>query len=138
MLKYLFSVKFTDGTTYTQNADDRSLIEPEIRSCFYDVMQAIEKGKKIEYFVLSDGKDSYLVDLIDGHFEVNGKGFFMHNRRDLTDFRIIFYRQHTRIVFYRQQTHAVDIDEQEHEITYCLGWQTTEDGKNTQRIMEIY
>ena len=131
MLKYLFDVEFTDGSTYTQTPADRSVFDPEKRSCFYDVMQLIEQGKQIKLFLLSDGKNGFLVDLSDGHFEINGIPFFMHEQRDLTDFRIIFFRQHT---------HHFNQDNKEigHEITYRMGWQTNDkDGKNVQRVMEI-
>lgn len=131
MLKYYFDVEFTDGTTYTQNADDRSVFEPEKRSCFFDVKRLIEEGRKIRYFMLSDGKDVYMVDLTDGHFEVNGKSFFMHDRRDLSDFKIIFYRQHT---------HSFNVGnraELSHEMIFCIGWQVTIDDENIKRVMEI-
>jgi len=51
-LKYLFVVQFDDQTLYEQNPEDVSLIDPEKRSCFYDVMQAVEQGKKIVWFLL--------------------------------------------------------------------------------------
>jgi hypothetical protein len=132
MLKYYFDVEYTDGTFYTQNKDDRSLIDPEKRSCFYDVMQDIEKGKQVKTFLLSDGVDAYSVDLTDGHFEVNGKPFFMHDSgMGLKNFRLIFYRQHT---------HQFNMQQQElsHFINYCIGWQTNDEtGKNYKRIMEL-
>ena len=131
MLKYLFDVEFTDGSTYTQNLEDKSFYEPDKRSCFFDVMKAVECGRKIKLFLLSDGKNGFLVDLTDGHFEVNGVKFFMHEERDLTNFRIIFFRQHT---------HHFNQDNKEigHEITYRVGWQANDkDGNNVQRVMEI-
>lgn len=130
MLKYYFDVEFTDGTTYTQNADDRSVFEPEKRSCFFDVKRLIEEGRKIRYFMLSDGKDVYMVDLTDGHFEINGKSFFMHERRDFTDFEIIFFRQHTH-------NFMASGAETAHDIVYRMGWQTNKDGQNFQQVMEI-
>lgn len=133
-LKYLFDVEFTDGTTYTQNAEDRSLIDPEKRSCFFDVMQALENGKKIKYFMLSNGKDVYAVDLRDGHFEINGKSFYMHDRRDLCDLKIVFYRQHD-IAFTLGQIYSPL--EKERSTVFCFGWQVTVDGENIKRVMEI-
>jgi len=129
-MKYLFTVKFDDDSTYVQNAEDKSTIDPEKRSCFFDVMQAVEAGKKIVWFVLYDDKNVYSVNLVDGHFQINGVAFFMHERRDLKDFRIVFFRQHT---------HHFNQDRKElgHEIIFRFGWQTTFDGQNFQQIMEI-
>lgn len=129
-LKYLFSAYFTDGSCFAQTSEDRSVIDPEKRSAFYDVMQQVEAGKVISIFELTDGTNIFSVDLTDGHFEVNGVEFFMHEERDLEDFRIIFFRQHTH---HFNQEH----EEQAHEIVYRMGWQTTKDGKNIQRIMEF-
>ena len=127
-LKYLFDVEFEDGSVYTQNKEDKSLLE-EKKSCFYDVLNS---GKKIKLFMLSDGKDAYAVDLTDGRFEVNGKSFYMHEERDLKDFRIIFFRQHT---------HNFNIDTKEqlsHEIVFRMGFQANDQkGNNIQRVMEI-
>ena len=133
MLKYLFDVEFTDGSIYTQNAEDRSLTEPEKRSCFYDVQCMLDQGRKVKSFLLSDGNDTYLVDCTDGHFEINGKIFFMHERRDLTDFDLIFFRQHT----HHFRMAATDVNEFDHEIVYRMGWQINVDGQNLQRVMEI-
>ena len=127
-MKYLFDVEFEDGSCYTQNAEDRSLIEPEKRSCYYDVMQS---GKKINQFMLSDGNNCYSVDLKDGSFTVNGVRFFMHEERDLKDFRLIYFRQHTH------NFNLATNEQLSHEIVFRMGWQTTKDGKNIQRIMEI-
>ena len=129
MLKYLFDVQFDDGSSYTQNREDVSVIEPEKRSCFFDVQRQIESGKKVEWFTLSDGDTFYAVNLKDGRFNVNGKEFFMHEERDLEDFRIIFFRQHTHNFNAGQEL--------SHEIVYRMGWQITKDGKNIQRVMEI-
>jgi len=129
-LKYLFVVQFDDQTLYEQNPEDVSLIDPEKRSCFYDVMQAVEKGKKIVWFLLTDNKNVYAVNLVHGYFQINGVTFYMHERRDLKDFRIVFFRQHTHHF-------NLNKEEQGHEIVYRMGWQTTVDGQNLQQVMEI-
>lgn len=135
MLKYLFDVEYTDGTTYTQNAEDKSILLPNERSCFYDVMQAIEGGKSIRWFMLSDGIDSYAVNLEHGYFDVNCKAFYMHEEGTLSDFRIIFFRQHTH-----NFNVGVDANEEvSHEVVYRFGWQCLDqDGKNVQRVMEFH
>lgn len=135
MLKYLFAVEFTDGSHYFQNLDDVSSLDNK-RSCFYDVLQEVEKGKTIQCFYLKTGEDFDLqtvgVNLIDGSFDVNGVSFLMHSDETLKDFRIIFYREHTH------NFNQADGSELSHDIVYCLGWQTNDaNGKNVQRVMRI-
>lgn len=135
MLKYLFAVEFTDGSNYFQNHDDVSALDNK-RSCFYDVLQEVEKGKKIRCFYLKTGEDFDLqtvgVNLIDGSFDVNGVSFLMHSDETLKDFRIIFYREHTHKF---NQRDGIELG---HDIVYCIGWQTDDaKGKNVQRIMRI-
>jgi len=130
MLKYLFDVEFTDGSVYTQNADDRSIFEPDKRSCFFDVQKYVNEGKVIKTFLISDGHHSYMVDLTDGSFVVNG-GIFKVHEEALTNFRLIYFRQHT---------HHFNIDREElaHEIVFRVGWQANDkDGNNVQRVLEI-
>lgn len=137
MLKYLFDVEFTDGTTYTQNAEDKSILTPpeEKRSCFTDVLKLLEGGKKIKTFMISDGQDAYSVDCIDGHFEVNDRPFFMHEERTWQDFRICYFRQHTHNFLMGMDKLPEEVS---HQIVFRLGWQILDDqGRNHQRIMEI-
>lgn len=131
MLKYLFDVEFTDGTVYTQNADDRSVIDPEKRSCYYDVSKDVENGKQIKYFLLSDGINGYRVNLMDGSFMVNGATFKTHEEEDLNDFRLIYFRKHTHN--FNQSN-----EELSHEIVFRMGWQANDSkGNNVQRVIEI-
>lgn len=127
MLKYLFTAGYKDGTIYQQNVEDKSITEPEKRSCFYDVDQ-----EKLAYFVLKGDGHEYGVDLRDGHFEIDGIKFFMHEV-PLKDFRLVFFRQHT----HHFNVGAVGQEETSHEIVYRLGWQCTVNGKNYQEIMQI-
>jgi|SRR5665213_344168 len=125
MLKYLFTAVYKDGTTYVQTPDDRSVIEPDKRSCFFDVKQ-----DDVETFTLTGDGHSYLVDLRDGHFEIDGVPFQMHEEH-LSDFRLVFFRRHTHQ--YQQST----LSELSHEMVYRMGWQCTVDGENYQEIMQI-
>jgi hypothetical protein len=124
MLKYLFTVDYRDGTSYSQNEQDVSVIEPEKRSCFFDV-----RKEDIKKFSLVGDGHTYSVDLDDGHFEIDGIPFRMHDE-ELKDFRIIFFRKHQ---------HGFNDMREElfHKVFYQLGWQTTLDGKNIQRVMEL-
>ena len=127
MLKYLFVAGYKDGSYYQQNEADVSCTD-EKRSCFFDVDQ-----EQVWDFILNDKEGNwFLVDLVDGHFEVNGKPFFMHDQGEgLKDFRLIFYRQH-------EHDFNLGMEEVAHRIRYCIGWQTNDkNGNNVKRIMEI-
>lgn len=128
-LKYLFQVTYKDGSTYTQNEEDRSETEPETRSCFFDVKQ-----DEIKSFFMFNNEHQYSVNLEDGHFEVDGLPFFMHSDFLLKDFRIVFYRL-------REYDIEVSVEKDKvlaHRVAYCFGWQTNDkDGKNVQRVMTI-
>ena len=130
-LKYLFTAVFEDGSFIMQNSEDRSEIDPEKRSTFYDVLQKAETTpiKTFELIDVPGGNHRYSVHLDDGHFEINGVSFKMHEE-ELSDFRLIFFRHHTHS--FNQYR-----DELSHEIVYRFGWQTTKDGENYQRVMQI-
>src|SRR5918912_87361 len=127
-LKYLFTVEYLDGTTFQQNPEDVSFQDPQ-RSAFYDV-----DVDKVKRFSLSDGADTYSVDLTDGHFEVNGKKLWMHDMY-IDKFRLIFFRRHKH--FINQEVKDGEItgsEEVGHTIAYRLGWQGNEkSGKNIQQ-----
>lgn len=129
-LKYLFIVEYKDGSIFEQNPLDISITDGK-RSSFFDVKQ-----DEVKTFYIGDGKNGFLVDLTDGHFEVNGVSFFMHDAGSgLKDFRLIFYRQHLH------HFHIGDYgvpNELMHEINFCIGWQTNDEkGNNIKRIMEV-
>lgn len=129
MLKYLFAVMYKDGSIYRQNAEDVS-VKDKTRSCFFDVRQ-----DEVETFTLI-GNGQFTVYMNDGHFEVNGVPFFMHDSGlGLKDFRLIFYRQHE----HKFNINGNGTKEQlSHDISYCIGWQTNdENGMNVKRIMEV-
>ena len=125
-LKYLFQVTYKDGSTYTQNEEDKSISGNDTKSCYFDVKQ-----EDVKNFFLFNNEHQYSVNLEDGHFEADGLPFFMHTDFLLKDFRIVFYRQHTH-------DFTMDGKEVNHRIAYCFGWQTNDkDKKNVQRIMTI-
>ena len=123
-LKYLFKVEYLDGTIYEQNPEDISISDTK-RSCFYDVKQ--EEVKK--FYLIGNG-NTFCIDLTDGHFEVN-KVHFKFHEEELKDFRLIFWRRHTHTL------NAMNMNQLTHEVVYRFGWQTTLDGENIQRVMEI-
>ena len=138
MLKYLFTAVYSDGTSYTQNVEDRSISEPDKRSCFYD----IDQDRLVKFILAPSPEDEcgdghvYSVDLVDGHFEVDGVPFKMHEETNLHGFRVIFWRNHTHN-FLVGADPAVTPEEVKHTTVYRLGWQCTVDDVNHQRVMEI-
>ena len=141
-LKYIFTAGYKDGTVYKQNAEDRSVKEPEKRSCYFDI-----DHDKLAYFILTGEDHEYGVDLRDGHFEIDGVPFEMQQEHKkvlpngktqlipLKDFRLIFFREHTH--YFKMQVKSGKQTEVKHEIVNKLGWQCTVDGQNYQQIMRI-
>lgn len=131
MIKYLFTAKYNDGTEYKQTPEDRSITEPEKRSCFYDVDHS-----KLERFELHGEGREYAVDLKDGHFEINGVPFFAHEEEPIQDMRLIFWRKHKHS--FNQKADGSELPkETSHEVSYIIGWQGTHAGKNINRIVEF-
>lgn len=135
-LKYLFTAAFTDGSTVEQDANDTSKIDPLKRTAFTDVLKAIESGKVLSTFTLTEQgpvANKYAVDLRDGSFAINGKSFRMHEGTLSLEgvLRIIYFRNNTR-TFYAQSGEDVS-----HDVVYRIGWQYTMNGTNYQQVMEI-
>lgn len=140
-LKYLFTVTYNDGTIYQQNAEDRSLKEPEKRSCYFDLDQ-----DNIASFVLKGNGHEYGVYLKDGHFTVDGLPFLMsegHWHTDTEGKRQLLPLQNLKLVFFRQHTHHFQVGahtqkETAHEIVYRMGWECQMSCGHTQReIMQF-
>lgn len=129
-LKYLFECEFADGTTLVQTPADVSAIDPK-KSQFYDVLEKDKKTPITKFALSGDGK-YLLVDLSDGHFELNDIPFNCHeNLPEQNPIR--------RLIFYRQHTHHTNWEGKElaHEIEYCIGWQTTIKRKNYKETVTI-
>lgn len=123
-LKYLFNVRYKDGTFFSQNPEDVSATDPK-RSAFFDVKQ-----DQVTHFELVGNGNSFIVDLADGSFYINGVQIFLHDNFELTDFRLIFFRRH-------RHHFTLGMQEVGHEIAYHIGWQCTYDGKNYQETIIV-
>jgi len=122
-LKYLFKATCLDDSVYQQNPEDTSVSDPK-RSCFFDL-----DITKLKNFSLEGEGHSYLVDLVDGHFEIDGIPFSFHEY-PLTDIRLVYFRRHTH-------SFNIKFQEQSHTMCFRFGFQADENGKMIQRIMEI-
>lgn len=128
-MKYLFTVYFQDGTFYEQNEQDVSRSSPE-RSCFFDIQQQENAGNPVVIFCLTNGINSYLVDLRDGHFEVNGVHLDLNDEEVKGPFRLIYFRRHTH-------NFSQGGGQDAHWFTYNMGWQATHNGENVKRIIRV-
>ena len=142
MLRYLFTAQFNDGTMLEQTQDDVSKTNPK-KSAFFDVLNDTRKLERFWLLEIYKNVDldritpsKYLVDLTDGHFEINGNSFFLHEQtidesKKLSDFRLIYFRR-------VQQSMNLTSGEASTKTMFMIGWQANyADGKNEKRILFI-
>lgn len=133
-LKYLFTASFQDGSIYSQTESDISDTIPG-KACFTELLDK-NKVSPLEIFCLVGDSHTYLVDLRDGHFEIDGVVFWL-DTKELPVFnrRLIFFRRH------RHEFQSVVEAETNHIVSYRIGWQAneTEDetSRNHQFVIEI-
>ncbi len=134
-LKYLFEAHFANGPSVFQTKEDKSLIDPDKRSAFYDVSQRIDD---IIIFGLYNDEHTYVVDLRDGHFEIDKVPFYAqpstsNNIPEGGKYKLLYFRDH-------QQDFIVDqgngqCAEGEHRVMYRLGWEYEVAGKTYQQTI---
>jgi hypothetical protein len=124
IIMFLFECCFKDGSYLTQTPDDVSSIDPT-RNAFYDVTQRIDD---VIYFGLAGNGCGYLVDLRDGHFEVNGVPFRIDGV-NTTGLKLVYFRRH------RLMIHGVDIYAQ--YVEHHLGWKGLVNGEEIQRTISV-
>ena len=142
-LKYLFTATYADGSSIVQTPDDKSLIDPEKRSQFYDVLQMAEKKQLTAFVLKGDGRE-FGVDLTDGHFEIDGVIVHIEGQdgQNVTTpgasagkFELIFWRQHTHDFLQKIRGNGEPV-ETKHEVVYRVGWKLK--GNQTyQRVMQV-
>jgi hypothetical protein len=135
-LAYLFEAHFADGTMIQQTAEDRSAIDPEKRSAFYDVMQRVDE---LQFFGLFNDQHTYVVDLRDGHFEVDGRPLFLEpTARPLPrggKFSIVYFRDHEQD--FEMSGRDGEQTMGEHRIAFRLGWEYEVAGKKYEQAIVI-
>ena len=133
-LKYTFKCYFKDGSVVTQSQSDLSVENPS-KSAYFDVAQNERAGNLPTRFELTDGVKTFAVDLQDGHFEVNGLPFRMH------ELDIPYYNR--RLIYFRRHTHTTTSggDQAGHTIVFRFGWQGNVSADitsaNYQQVMEL-
>jgi hypothetical protein len=127
-LKYLFGVHYKDGSEFFQSPSDVSSTDPK-RSAFFDVRQ-----DEVELFQLrgdprgQKAGRAFVVDLRDGHFEIDGAPFFAAVPPAGSTLRLIFFRRH-------RHHFNIGMKEIGHEVEYHFGWQTTVEGVNHKQTL---
>jgi hypothetical protein len=134
-LTYLFEADFSDGTTYHQGLEDTP-INHDAGSAFTDVMARIDDVLRF-HVVSLDGAKRATVDLVDGHFEVNGVAFTLHPATVLPkNLRLIYFRE-TRVESTVNAKHE-ELSRRHYVARNCIGWQMTDaKGKNHQFMIGI-
>lgn len=138
MLKYLFQVTYKNGSVFTQSQEDRSLTRPG-GSAYSDVIQ----DEVAAFFLIGEGH-TYSVDLMDGHFEVDGVPFYMHKEEHLCNFKLLYFRRtkQTQDFEYKIETDGeikgmTPKGEPQVQISYNIGWQCDFNGKHYQEVLQI-
>src|SRR6188768_3045930 len=106
-MKYIFEVEFEDGSLYLQNPDDISSFDKK-RSCWFDIESEFLPHKKWKRLTLysSDGIDHSIFS--DGHFEVAGLPFRVHEcDHPITNVQMIYHRRHWEQVSVNYDTKRV-------------------------------
>lgn len=142
-LKYKFVAIYNDGTIFTQPDNDISLVNPT-KSSFYD----IDHSKLIAFALVKEESENsnhkeFLVDLRDGHFEINGVS--LNDVKFNKDDEIYCFNEsvetsslNRRLIYFRNNKIIFNsFSGDSHNVTYSLGWQATENGKNIKKIIEI-
>jgi hypothetical protein len=126
-LRYLWAVKYADGTHFAQTGDDKS-VTAEGKSAWFDV-----KKDQVQILVLFNDKHRYLVDLTDGHFEVDGVPIW--NGQNPAPVNVAKLEP----VFFRQHTHEFTPGKADvHLVRYCIGWRCTVDGREHKEIIGTF
>ena len=126
-----------DGTVIKQTPEDVSTAEPLTRSAYYDVAQRLDD---VVAFGLYNDKNQYVVDLRDGHFEINGVPF---SAQPVTSpcineggkFRLVYYRDHQQELV---MTNGGAPQPGTHHHQYRMGWEYFDpNGKTYQQTIVI-
>ena len=139
-LKYLFKLRYDDGSIFNQPEDDHSELDPK-RSSFYDVLHS---GKHPIAFGIFGNDHALVVDLKDGHFEFDGN--IIHPEilpPGPVPLDLIFFRQ-----LQQDLNVSYKVDEKgnpivtnetpgEHRVKYFIGWQCTVNGKSYKQVLGL-
>lgn len=164
VLKYLFGVRFSDGSEYFQTPDDASPFTPG-KNSLYELLQCDTNGQPLQHpetwrLLTRQGIDvfqmegqgwKYLVDLRDGHFEVGqsargragyGAPFFVQVPPAGQKLHLVYFRRrrhHTKVNAIVRDDHTPEVTSLEdggQECEYHFGW-ISEDGKHQATLVLV-
>lgn len=135
--KYLFEVEFEDGSLYLQNPDDISSVD-KTRSCWYDIEQEFMPHKQWKRLTLfnEDGIDHSVYS--DGHFEVAGLPFRVHEcDHPLKNVMPAYHRRHWQDINVSASTDKATLGD--HRMCWRFGFKALDmlTGERIERIMEV-
>lgn len=147
MQKYLFEATFKDGTIFKQTKEDISATDPK-RNCFYDIAKRINELKLFSLIEqIPIFPKCYIVNLIDGSFEINGCQIqlgwnnLLDNPPDIAipPFKLIYYtqvKQHTKITYQLKTGKILKHEPAGTDRIYFIGWETKNNkGKKIKRTI---
>jgi len=123
-MKYLFECYFNDGTIIKQTSEDISCSDPS-KSAFFDVHQKLHQ---IIYFGLYGSGHMYVVDLRDGHFEIDGVPFRIDGAEPST-LELIYFRRNFLMI--------KDGDVLSH-VSFHMGWKGMVDGSEVCKTITVF
>jgi len=127
--KYLFKALLNDGSVIEQTQEDKSQTT-EGKNAFFDVMQNFDKLRAFALYNQETGEE-HLIDLQDGHFEVNQIPFAFHDE-EIKDIRLIYFRRN--LVLANITTSQVS----QTVASYHFGFQALNaQGHNVQKVMVL-
>lgn len=131
-LAHLFKVEFIDGTLFEQHTEDKS-VKDELRSSYYDLLEQKDAHGGIRKFWLEGEGHTYLVDLTDGHFEIDGVSFSIGEAIPPCQRELIYFRRHQHDAIAGKNLFRTTA----HRMWQYIGWQANIKGKNYQQIINI-
>lgn len=142
-LRYLFKALLQDGTIFEQTLEDKSKIDPEKRNAFYDLLQADAAGNKIVTFGIFgvNEKKALVVDLRDGHFELNGT-ILIHGEvlPGPIPLKLIYYRaveQDLQVTYKVKTGEVLKEVAGDHRDQYFVGWEANFNGKSYKQVLGL-
>lgn len=107
-LEYLWVATFRDGSTYKQNKEDTSLKFPPVKdengqwqgkNSWTDIKEDVENCNLASFSLIQNTRvfpKTYKVDLIDGHFEIDGTKFLVED-----DSNVPYYQYPLKLIWRR-------------------------------------
>lgn len=136
-MKYLFAAQFVDGTRIEQTPEDVSRYDPK-RSAYYDIVQKLEAGGQLAFFGLTNVEHSFVVDLLDGHFEIDRVVFYAQPvagpemPADGT-FSLVYQRDHQQDFVQKEGSTSLG----DHRVVWRFGWKYAAGDKTFEQTLVV-